>query len=140
MLVPTRYALAVTLTAVALLAGCAPAAEQPEASPVPSARAEAAATLTDAAARCGLEGDDGVKLNAEGTNLVIDTKGPRETSGPDVAAVSCVLTALEVPKDIQSMMKFGTSTAEPHDASWGGYGFAWNYDPETHFRITINQT
>lgn len=137
MLIPTRYALAVVLIAV-VLAGCAPIREGRN-FPVSPTRTEPAVSLTDAAARCGLEGSDGAQLNSAGTSLTIDTKGPRETSGAAMTDVQCVLAALEVPKDIKSMMKLTTSTAEPTDASWGGYGFAWNYDPETHFRITIDQ-
>lgn len=53
--------------------------------------------------------------------------------------VQCVLGALEVPKDITSMMKLTTSTAEPTDAEWENLGFAWNYSPENHFRLAIVQ-
>lgn len=140
MLIPTRYALAVSAS-VLVIAGCtAVPSDEREAIPVPPTRTEPAASIEDAAARCGIDGSEGVELNTDGSSLSIDTKGPRESSGADITAVKCVLTTLEVPQDIQSMMKLTTSTAEPRNASWDGRDFSWNYDPETHFRLTINQS
>lgn len=133
------------LAALFIISGCSSTSPVPadETSAAPEAVQAPApvpgGTLENAASVCGLDGVDGVELNASGTTLTIDTKGPKEASGADIAGVSCVLKTLEVPKVIQSMMKLTTSTAEPKDASWAGRDFAWNYDPETHFQITISQ-
>lgn len=145
MLIPVRYSL--TLAAAALiLSGCAtaapvPAPETTAAAPAPSSAAPASSgsDLAGAVSGCGLDGAEGVELTAGGTKLSIDTKGPRETSGAAMTDVQCVLTALDVPKDIKSMMKLTTSTAEPTDAGWKDLGFAWNYSPEKHFRLAIVQ-
>ncbi|WP_258074107.1 hypothetical protein [Arthrobacter sp. Y81] len=146
MRLPVRYSIT-TATAVAaafILSGCSTAAPAPAPEPTTetsssAAPAPAGANLADAVSGCGLDGADGVELTADGTKLSIDTKGPRETSGAAMTDVQCVLGALEVPKDITSMMKLTTSTAEPTDAAWEDLGFAWNYSPENHFRLAIVQ-
>ncbi len=149
MLLRTRYSLAATAAAL-ILTGCstAPApAPATEAASEPSAEATTTApsssfaapgaNLTDAVSGCGLDGADGVQLDAAGTSLTIDTKGPRETTGAEITDVNCVLKALEVPKMITSKMKLSTSSAEETSASWAGRDYNWNYAPETHFQITI---
>jgi hypothetical protein len=147
MLVRPRYPVAAVAVAL-ILTGCSTAATPeatPETSVAPSAAAPSSAfaapgaTLPDAVSGCGLDGADGVQLNAAETSLFLDTKGPREASGVTVQDVSCVLKALEVPKAITSMMKLTTSTAEATNASWAGRDFSWNYDPETHLQLTIVQ-
>ncbi|MET4144136.1 hypothetical protein [Arthrobacter sp. UYCo732] len=148
MLIPVRYSLtaAAAIAAALLLGGCSTAAPAPapEATTENSASssaipAPAGADLAGAVTGCGLDGADGVELTAGSTQLSIDTKGPRETSGAAMTDVQCVLSALSVPKDITSMMKLTTSTAEPTSAEWDDLGFAWNYSPEKHFRLAIVQ-
>jgi hypothetical protein len=143
MLIPVRYALT-AVTAALILSGCstpapAPTPETTAGTPASSSATPSAskADLAGAVSGCGLDGTDGVELTADGNKLSIDTKGPRETSGAAMTDVQCVLTALDVPKDIKSMMKLTTSTAEPTDAAWGDLGFAWNYSPEHYFRLAI---
>jgi hypothetical protein len=148
MLRSVRHFLTTTAAVAAafVLGGCtaampATAPEPSTASPAPSsvAPAPAGADLAGAVAGCGLDGADGVELAAGNTKLSIDTKGPREASGAAMTDVQCVLDALAVPKDIQSKMKLTTSTAEPTSAEWQNLGLAWNYTPETHFRLAIVQ-
>ena len=162
MILRPHYAVA-TAAAALLLTGCSAAAApdaateksaQPEPTSATSAASEPSAqssttapspfaapgaTLPDAVSGCGLDGAEGVQLNAAESSLFLDTKGPREASGVTVADVSCVLKALEVPSAIQSKMQLTTSTVEPKNASWAGRDFSWNYDPETHFQLTIDQ-
>lgn len=150
MFLRTRYSLAAVATAL-ILSGCSatpapapsteaaaePSIEASTSSPSSPAVAAPGANLTDAVAGCGIDGTDGVDLDAAGKSLTIDTKGPRETSGAEMKDVSCVLKALEVPKLITSKMKLSTSSAEETSASWAGRDYAWSYTPETHFKITI---
>ena len=147
MLLRTCYSVAAVAAAL-ILAGCSTAAA-PEAATETSGQpsttapsptfAAPGATLPEAVSGCGLAGADGVQLNAAETSLFLDTKGPREATGVEMTDVSCVLKALEVPKAISSTMKLSTNTAEPKNASWAGRDFSWNYDPETHFQLTIDQ-
>lgn len=129
MLVPVRYALAV-ITAGVILAGCSAAP-----APQPSPSTPAAGTLKDAVAGCTLT--DGAQFNTAGTTLTLDTKGPNETAGASLANVKCVLDALNVPANIQSMMKLSTSASDQHSASWEGRQLSWSYDPGTGFNLTI---
>lgn len=147
MLLSVRYSqtAATAVAAALILSGCSTAAPSPTPETTTETSASAApapagGSLTEAVSGCGLDGTDGVEMDTAGTNLSIDTKGPRETSGAEISDVRCVLVALEVPKDIQSMMKLTTSTEEPTDAAWGNLGFAWSYSPEDHFRIAIHQS
>jgi hypothetical protein len=140
------FTAATAVAAALIVSGCSIAAPTPASDPTTEtsssaapAPAPAGANLADAVSGCGLDGADGVELTADRTKLSIDTKGPRETSGAAMTDVQCVLGALEVPKDITSMMKLTTSTAEPTDAEWENLGFAWNYSPENHFRLAIVQ-
>jgi hypothetical protein len=135
---------ATAVGAALILSGCSIATPAPEpettAETSPSASsAPAASDLPAAVSGCGLDGADGVDLTAAGTKLAIDTKGPKESTGAQMADVQCVLGALEVPDDVRSMMKLTTSTTEPTDAGWRDLGFAWNYSPEDHFRLVIVQ-
>ena len=144
MLNPVRYSqtAAAAVAGALILTGCSTAAPTPAPEPTAatsSAPAPAGANLADAVSGCGIDGADGVELTADGTKLSMDTKGPRETTGAAMTDVQCILSALEVPKDIKSMMKLTTSTAEPTDAAWEDLGFAWNYSPENHFRLAIVQ-
>jgi hypothetical protein len=146
MRLPVMYSFtaATAIAAALILSGCSTTAPTPAPDPTTEASsfaapAPAGANLADAVAGCGLDGADGVELTADKTKLSIDTKGPRETSGAAMTDVQCVLGALEVPKDITSMMKLTTSTAEPTDAEWENLGFAWNYSPENHFLLAIVQ-
>ncbi|MBT2588276.1 hypothetical protein [Arthrobacter sp. ISL-95] len=145
MLNSVRYSITAVAAAL-ILSGCSTSAPAPTPEPTTetpasstTAPAPAGAKLTDAVSGCGLDGAHGVELTADGKKLSIDSKGPRETSGAAMTDVQCVLNALEVPKDIKSMMKLTTSTAEPTDAAWKDLGFAWNYSPENHFRLAIVQ-
>ena len=138
MLVRTRNALALTLTA-AVLTGCTPAREDRKI-PVPPTKPESVVSLQKVASQCGLQGADGVKLEAAGTSLTIDTKGTRETSGAAVEDVRCVLINLGVPESIQSQMTLTTSEEGPREANFAGRRYSWDYDPSTWFRLTITES
>ncbi|UKA55108.1 hypothetical protein LFT45_03960 [Arthrobacter sp. FW305-BF8] len=138
MFIPARCTALALTAAATILTGCAATPER-DLIPVPPTRTEAAAGLKGAAARCGLDGTEGVQLDAAGTSLTIDTKGPDEASGASTADVKCVLDALEVPSGIQSKMTLTTSTAESREAAWEGRNYSWSYDPSSWFRLTVTQ-
>ncbi|ACL41906.1 hypothetical protein Achl_3955 (plasmid) [Pseudarthrobacter chlorophenolicus A6] len=116
------------LTAI-VLTGCA-------AAPAPVTTSEPAKALQTVATECASEGTE---LDATGTVLTVDTKGSSETSGGDMKDVSCVLNALNVPKDISSKMKLSTSDSEAHTAEWQGHDLAWDWTPDTGFNLTVTR-
>lgn len=89
--------------------------------------------VADAAESCGLER----AVGDNGSSISIDTQGADDTSGDDIADLTCFLAALEVPDRVLSRMEQTRALDGTLDAAWDDYEAFWNYHPDSGLSLTV---
>ena len=112
--------IAIGITALALLAGCASAPAEPEAT-----------ALEAAVAGCKLERLKSVSIGDGGYSLIVNGYGKENTAGLPYEGISCLLDELEVPDSTLAKIDNTRAMDGQQTADWGDITATWSYHPDS---------
>lgn len=85
---------------------------------------------------CDVTPNDDISVGDDGASLSMQTAG-EETDGADIADVSCVLFALDVPDSVVTRIDSTRALDGRQTAAWNELEASWGYHPDNGLDIVI---
>jgi hypothetical protein len=95
-------------------------------------------TLASAQSLCDA-GANGTRVEDNGSTLLVDMRGAKDTKGVDLVTLECILEELKVPEGVKQDM-FSTRPSDGRqNGTWFGTSASWTYDPAKGLDLTVTR-
>lgn len=86
---------------------------------------------------CGLSTSFGLSVGDEGDSVVLDMEGEEDFFGLPYNDVMCVLSELDMPDSVESMMLSTSALDGRQTAQWDDLSASWTYHPDDGLDVIV---